>query len=157
MSDAVVMVDRRPVQERTVRASAAGGRQGLPGTIGADCVGLVEDDPAVRLSLARLLRCLGFAVVAFASAEALLACSDPGEFSVLLLDVQLVGMSGAELYAQLLADGCATPAVFMSGADHAREILRARLGEGKVLLSKPVDADVLQAALDHVLERAAAH
>jgi len=137
----------------------AEGRPGAPGTIdpgGAQVrVGLVEDDPAVRRSLTRLLRCLGFAVVAFPSAEALLACNEIREVNVLLLDVQLLDMSGTELYARLLADGCATPAVFMSGADDAREMVRARLGDSPVLLTKPMEADVLQAALELVLERAA--
>lgn len=58
---------------------------------------IIEDDSAVRESLLLLLRQLDFQPVAYASAEAFIDAEPPDCGDVLLVDIELPGMSGAEL------------------------------------------------------------
>ena len=76
---------------------------------------IVEDDAGMRHALQRLLHASGYRTQAFESAEALLAASGAKDAHCLVLDVQLPGASGIELYASLGQD--APPAVFITSHD----------------------------------------
>ena len=65
-------------------------------------VAVVDDSESVRESLPDLLQQVGFAVQAFASAEAFLASEAVDETSCLILDVGLPGMSGPDLQQELI-------------------------------------------------------
>jgi FixJ family two-component response regulator len=112
---------------------------------------VVDDDSLARRALERLLVTMGFAVAAFASAEAFLACAESRAFRCLLLDVQLGGMSGPELSTRLVAEGCEMPIIFLSAAADAEEVVRKTTGRAGVVLAKPLDAERLRAVLDAVL------
>jgi FixJ family two-component response regulator len=75
---------------------------------------VVDDSESVRESLPDLLACVGFAVQAFASAEAFLASETVGGTSCLILDVGLPGMSGPELQQELRRRGRDIPVVFIT-------------------------------------------
>ena len=64
---------------------------------------LVDDDPAVLKSLARLLRTAGWETAAFPSAESLLAHlgAEPPRPAALVLDVGLPGLGGLDLQRAL--------------------------------------------------------
>ena len=79
-----------------------------------DPVVIVEDDSSMSVALDRILRLGGYRSRAFASAEALLATDAAGEAACLVLDVQLEGMTGFELYEHLRATSTARPVIFMS-------------------------------------------
>jgi FixJ family two-component response regulator len=114
-------------------------------------VSVVDDDESVRESLPDLLRELGFAVAAFASAEAFLASDALSETSCLLLDVAMPGMSGPELQQELMRRRQDIPIVFITaGAD---ESVRPRLlAEGAVeCLFKPLSETALLDALNAAL------
>jgi len=76
---------------------------------------LVDDDEAIRDALAWLFRSRGIALRAWPSAEAFLADYAPTMSGCLILDVRMTGMTGIELYDELLARGCAMPAIFLTG------------------------------------------
>src|SRR3989338_98363 len=79
------------------------------------CVFVVDDDEAMRDSLAWLLESNGLRVRVFASGEAFLeACTDdmPG---CLVLDVRMPGMSGLELHEKLQAVCPGLPVIFVTG------------------------------------------
>lgn len=109
-------------------------------------VSVVDDDESVREALAGLLRELGYAVAAFASAHHFLDKGDADATRCLILDVSMPGMSGPELQRELKAQGRAIPIVFISAqADPA--LRPALLAEGAVAyLQKPFgEPDLLQA------------
>jgi FixJ family two-component response regulator len=109
-------------------------------------VAVVDDDESVRESLPDLLREFGFAVQAFASAEAFLAAGCAGEARCLILDIAMPGMSGQDLQQELKRCGQAVPIVFITA--HGDEALRPRvLEQGAVeCLFKPFsDTDLLEA------------
>jgi two-component system response regulator DctR len=76
---------------------------------------LVDDDTAIRDALAWLLRSRGIQTLSWASAESFLADYKPEMTGCLVLDIRMIGMTGIELYDQLLARGCTMPAIFLTG------------------------------------------
>jgi len=88
-------------------------------------VAVVDDSDSVRESLPDLLHESGFAVQAFASAEAFLTAEIAGETRCLVLDVGLPGMSGPDLQQELARRGAAIPIVFITA--QGDKSLRPRL------------------------------
>lgn len=87
----------------------------LPGGVGTILV--VEDEPYLRVLVESMLAKLGYEVlVAGSAAQALeLAAQFEGQFSLLLTDVIMPGMSGRDLAAQLLERQPGLRVLFMSG------------------------------------------
>jgi FixJ family two-component response regulator len=77
-------------------------------------VAVVDDDISVRESLPDLLQQVGFAVQAFASAEAFLTSDAADATSCLVLDVGLPGMSGPDLQQELVRREKRVPIVFIT-------------------------------------------
>ena len=109
-------------------------------------VSIVDDDECMREALPDLLRQVGFAAEAFASAEAFLASEFVGETSCLLLDVAMPGMSGPDLQQELTRRRQKIPIVFITAYGDA-SVLRPLLARGAVrCLVKPFsDAALLDA------------
>lgn len=80
-------------------------------------VAIVDDDESVCRSLGRLLQVSGFLPVAYPSAEAFLEDSKRPHFECLVLDIQLDGISGIELYRRLAGVKDFTPVVFITAHD----------------------------------------
>lgn len=110
-------------------------------------VSVVDDDESVRESLPDLLREFGFAVEAFASAEAFLASGHLETTRCLILDIAMPGMSGPDLQRELLRRGHAIPIIFITAHGDAAE--RPRLiRQGAVdCLFKPFSEAALLRAL----------
>jgi FixJ family two-component response regulator len=114
---------------------------------------VVEDDVGMRQALQRLLQAVGYRARAFESAEALLSANGAHQADCLVLDLQLPGASGTELYARLGAGR--PPAVFITAQPGARaDAAVARAGSGPVL-AKPFGASELKAAIGCAMARAA--
>ena len=80
-------------------------------------VAVVDDDENLCRSFGRLLRAAGMQPITYGSAEAFLADTKHPQFSCLVLDIQLGGMSGIELAQRLAAVGGRTPVVFVTAHD----------------------------------------
>jgi FixJ family two-component response regulator len=80
-------------------------------------VAVVDDDESICRSFGRLLRAAGFQPITYPSAEAFLEDLKHPQFDCLVLDIQLVGMSGLELRNQLAAAGSVTPVIFITAYD----------------------------------------
>jgi len=76
---------------------------------------LIEDDPAVRDSIATLVEMIGLQVRAYDNAADFLAEYDPFVPGCLVTDVRLPGMSGLDLQAYLQGQGMDIPMVIISG------------------------------------------
>jgi FixJ family two-component response regulator len=114
---------------------------------------VVDDDESVRESLPDLLKELGFAAHAFASAHDFLTSGDIVATQCLLLDVVMPGMSGPELQRELSLRGHAIPIVFITA--RGDETVRQRLREQGAVecLFKPFSEQQLRTALDAALGR----
>jgi FixJ family two-component response regulator len=114
-------------------------------------VTVVDDDDAVREALSDVLQAFGFAVAAFASAEAFLAFKDMERTDCLVLDIAMPGMTGLELQRELKRRGLRIPIVFITA--HADQTVRSRAlaaGAAEVLFKPFTEAalvDAVRAAL----------
>lgn len=107
---------------------------------------LVDDDPAVRASLAFALDLEGYLVETFSCAEELVASTDLPDTGCLLLNYRLPGMDGLALLKTLRRRGLALPAILITFAPTRG--LRARASEaGAVIVEKPLLCDALTAAV----------
>ena len=79
------------------------------------CAYLVDDDEAIRDSLAWLLESRGVCCRSFPSAEDFLAAWEPTLAGCLLLDIRMDGMSGPELFDALNELGNRMPVIFLTG------------------------------------------
>src|SRR5262245_34221821 len=92
-------------------------------------VAIVEDNSSMLRSIQRLLSMEGFAVEAYASAEAFLDRNSEGQVACLVLDIQLPKMSGIELQQRLMATHAGIPIIFVTALeDEALRQAATRLG-----------------------------
>ena len=105
---------------------------------------VVDDDEAVRGSIKLLLKTLGLATQAFASAQEFLATFDKGRGGCLLLDIRMPGMSGLELQEELNARGAMLPIIFITGHGDVPMAVEAMQRGAMDFLQKPFrDQDLL--------------
>jgi FixJ family two-component response regulator len=83
-------------------------------------IAVIDDDPSLCRSLARLLQHAGFQAITFESGEQFLADPLRAHFGCLLVDIQLGGMSGIEMHRRLVADGDRTPVIYITAFDDPR-------------------------------------
>ena len=116
---------------------------------------IVDDDPDVRRALQRLLKMANFTVRTFATAEEFLSSGHSRNPGVLILDLRLPGMIGADLQKALAGSGSTLPIVFMTAYED--EGMRQEIMDrGAVaFLQKPVDEGTLLAAIHKASERGA--
>ena len=116
---------------------------------------MVDDDPAVRESLALLLDAAGFAVRTHPDAESLLAAAGTLAPGCVLTDVRMPGMDGLALQRHLAACGVAVPVVVMTGhADVPLAVAAMKAGAVDFLQKPFAEADLL-AVLRQALARGA--
>jgi FixJ family two-component response regulator len=121
-----------------------------------ELVYLVDDDPAITLSLGRVLRAEGWEVETFDSAEAFLARSRPEGYGCLVLDVSMPGLDGLELQVRLHETGQSLPIVFLTGdADIPMSVQAIKAGAAD-FLTKPVTPDALAHAVRTAFDNDAA-
>ena len=131
-------------------AVGAGGQADLPGGRG-ERVLLVEDEPGVREGLTELLQILGYEVIAVGSGEEAGAVANEPAPDLLLTDLMLPGIDGAELAEQLRGRWPGLSVVLMSGYTED-EAVRRGIDEGSVrFLQKPFDMAALARAVSAAL------
>lgn len=114
---------------------------------------VVDDDAAVRDSLAMLLEAAGHTVAAFARAPDFLAACTPR--GCLILDVSMPGMDGPALQDELARRGIRLPIIFLSGHGTIPVTVRAIKAGALDFLTKPVDGAVLLARVQDALRQCA--
>lgn len=115
-------------------------------------ISIVDDDECVRESLQGLLRSVGFAVRAFASAEEFLNSGQSRETACVIVDVRMTGMSGLELQRKLTAIGSEIPVIFITAHAEDTEARQQAMGGGAVdYLLKPLTQEVILNAVEVAL------
>src|ERR1041384_3263241 len=98
---------------------AAGHAASMDGTVPDRLVFVVDDDPVVLRATAFLLDAFGWDAATFESAQACLDALLQGRLPVcVLVDLEMPGMTGADLLEQLRARGIDVPAVVVTGGPH---------------------------------------
>ena len=117
------------------------------------CVFIVEDDFVLLDALGLIVESAGFSYQAFESAELFLQIDYAHTFGCLLLDVNLPGMSGIELQAELIHRKIHLPIIFLSSHDDAAMKSSAIKAGAVDFLTKPVPSKVLIKRIENVLHR----
>lgn len=115
---------------------------------------LVDDDRLILATLGGELTARGFEVTTAASGEESVRLASEHPFDLVIMDIRMPGMSGAEA-ARAIRRSNSVPLLFLTALDE-RAIVEEAVSEGALgYLVKPVGASQLAAAVDVALARAA--
>src|SRR3984885_15802103 len=114
---------------------------------------VVDDEPAICLSLQRLLRSVGLEAQTFPSAQEFLGAKRPDGPGCLGLDVRLPGLSGLDLQQELLDAKVDLPIIFITGHGDIPMTVRAMKAGAVEFLTKPVRDQDLIDAIQHGIEK----
>jgi two-component system response regulator FixJ len=117
-------------------------------------VHIVDDDAAVRQSLAFLLSSAGLAVRLYDSAPAFLAGLPEVKGGCLITDMRMPGMTGLELLHELRAQACGLPAIVVTGHGDVPLAVEAMKAGAIDFIEKPFDQEAILSAVRAALERA---
>ena len=112
---------------------------------------IVEDDQAMRESLAELLEDAGHTVRAYTRAEELLARGAAIESGCIVSDVRMPGMDGLTLLRRLRASGSTMPLMLITGHGDVSMAVAAMKAGAVDFLEKPFEADAFLAAVGTAL------
>lgn len=116
-----------------------------------DVIYVVDDDISIREAMSDLLVALKLAVVSFESAESFLRHKRVDTAACLILDLELPEMNGLELQTRL-SETTNIPVIFITGHGDIPSSVRAMKGGAIEFLTKPLDHEVLTAAIRAALE-----
>jgi FixJ family two-component response regulator len=98
---------------------------------------IVDDDVAVRQSLALLVRSVGLQAASFESGTAFLAAFTPEMSGCLVVDIRMPGLSGLDLQQALRERNCQLPIVFVTGHADVSMAVRAMRAGAIDFIEKP--------------------
>jgi FixJ family two-component response regulator len=127
-------------------------RPGDPGGDADPVVLVIDDDVAIRESLASLFQSVGLRVKVFGSAPEFLQSSLPNAPSCLVLDIRLPGISGLDFQLDLANAGVHIPIIFMTGHGDIPMSVQAMKAGAVDFLTKPLR----QQEMIHAVTRALA-
>jgi len=113
---------------------------------------VVDDDVSVRESLESLIRFAGWKVETFASAEEFLLRPRSSGPSCLVLDVSLPQLNGLDLQKRMASERADMPIIFITGYGGVPMTVRAMKAGAVEFLTKPVDDEVMLAAIRAAIE-----
>lgn len=115
-------------------------------------ISIIDDDEALRASIADLLRSVGYRVDQYGSAETFLASSDPAGFDCILADIHMPGMNGLELLQKLREQGITTPVILITALPDQRLDAEAMALGAQGLLRKPFGSSSLLECVERNLQ-----
>jgi FixJ family two-component response regulator len=119
---------------------------------GNKVIAIVDDDEAVRVALAGLLKSAGLTARAFESAEKFIESGQQLHTACLITDIRMPGMSGIELQAKLNAEHCRIPIVFITAHGDTQMRMHALRAGAVEFLAKPFNDEVLLETVRAALE-----
>jgi two-component system response regulator FixJ len=105
--------------------------------IGDEAVHVIDDDEAVRRSLALLLFSAGHSVHTYPSAEGFLTALPETMGGCVVVDVRMPGMDGLQLQEHLTAHGVLLPVVVVTGHADITLAVRAMKAGARDFIEKP--------------------
>jgi DNA-binding NtrC family response regulator len=113
---------------------------------------VIDDEPSVRKALSNLLRSVGLKVQTFASAKEFLINTPREGPGCLVLDVNLPGISGLDLQAELANGAAQIPIIFLTGYGDIPMTVRAIKAGAIEFLTKPFRDEDLLNAVDQAIK-----
>lgn len=116
-------------------------------------VHLVDDDDAVRASLALLISTVGLRVQGWSDPQAFLREFPRQDIGAIVLDVRMPGMGGLAVLEALAAQGADQPVIMLTGHGSVEMCRRAFKGGAAEFLEKPVNDEALLEALQQAVRQ----
>jgi FixJ family two-component response regulator len=117
-------------------------------------VAVVDDEASVRKALRRLLCASGLAAETFASGQEFLEWRKNHRVDCVVLDLQMPGLTGLEVQQHLLRAGVRLPVVIITGHDEPTTHAQCLSAGAAAYLCKPLDDEVLLAAISQAVDNA---
>jgi len=115
-------------------------------------IAIVDDDDLMRGALQGLLKAVGLPAEAFASAEEFLKSGQQRQAGCLITDIRMPGMSGLELQAQLNAENCRIPIIFITAHGDEKMRMQALRAGAVEFMAKPFNDEALLESVRAALE-----
>jgi len=112
---------------------------------------VVDDDEAVRESLAALLGSLAFQVETFESGTAFLAALAPEWLGCLILDIRMPGLSGQQVQQAMTERKHPLPVIFVTGHGDLPMAVKAMKAGAADFIEKPFSEEALMESIEHAL------
>ncbi|MGY4174917.1 two-component system response regulator FixJ [Bradyrhizobium sp. USDA 4518] len=113
---------------------------------------VIDDDAAMRDSLAFLLDVRGFCVATYETASGFLGDAASGPVDCIVSDIRMPGMSGLELVRKLKADRVDCPVILITGHGDVTLAVEAMKAGAVDFIEKPFEDEVLLRAINSALE-----
>ena len=124
-----------------------------PGATLSPLIHLIDDDEAVRSSLALLISTVGLRVQPWPDPQAFMAGFDRQAIGAIVLDVRMPGISGLTVLDTLVAQGVDQPVIMLTGHGTVEMCRRAFKAGAAEFLEKPVDDEALLEALQNAVRQ----
>ena len=112
---------------------------------------LIDDDAAVRDSLALLIGTVGLRVQVWSDPQAFIERFDRQGIGAIVLDVRMPGISGLTVLESLVAQGVDQPVIMLTGHGTVEMCRRAFKAGAAEFLEKPVNDEQLLEALQNAV------
>jgi PAS domain S-box-containing protein len=136
------------------RAASAGVTQGAAPVLNSATILVVEDQEEVRRLESECLRSLGYSVLLASDAESALRVFEDGKASIRLVmtDVVMPGMNGADLAARILEISPGTPILFASGYEKGAVVQSREWPTRTRFITKPFRPEDLSRSIHELLD-----
>src|SRR6201997_1017178 len=115
-------------------------------------VAIVDDDDLMRSALQGLMKSVGMPAEAFASAEEFLKSGQQRPAGCLIAGIRMPGMSGLALQAQLNAERCRIPIIFITAHGDEKMRMEALRAGAVEFMAKQFNDEVLLESVRAALE-----
>ncbi|TWA95922.1 response regulator transcription factor [Bradyrhizobium stylosanthis] len=116
---------------------------------------VVDDDPAIRRSLERLLDAVGFQVASYETPKAFLDVAGSLLGGCVLLDLRMPEMDGFEVQARLQLINPGLPVIVVTAQGDVQTAVRAMKAGAVDFIEKPYSDDALITAIESALKNSA--
>lgn len=113
---------------------------------------VVEDEKIVRISLTDALKAEGYAVLAVADGDQAMNMLTEAEFSLVITDIRLPGVSGIEVLRKTLAESPTSPVIIMTAFGSIKDAVEAMRIGAFDYITKPFDLDEMLLTVKRALE-----
>jgi FixJ family two-component response regulator len=114
---------------------------------------VIDDDPAIRAAIKRLLEAVGLRVQTFATGHEFFSSELPDVPACMVLDVRLPGRSGLDLQREMAEKGIRIPVIFITGHGDIPMSVQAMKAGAVEFLTKPFRDQELLDAISQAIER----
>jgi FixJ family two-component response regulator len=111
-------------------------------------VAILDDEPAMRKALRRLLTSRGFRVEEYERGEELIAALDSNSLDCLLLDLHMPGLNGFDVLETCRSRRISVPVIVFTAHDEPGTAERVLALGASAYLKKPVNKQALLAGIE---------